>query len=63
MKYLYVGTVVDTLDFDGKEIYLIPETKVDLPPEIESYRYFQQLIVRGILKAMSPAETATQEIK
>ena len=63
MKYLYVGTVVDTLDFDGKEIYLTPETEVDLPPEIENYRYFQQLIVRGILKAVSPGQPTVQEVK
>jgi hypothetical protein len=55
MRYLYVGTVVDTLDFSGKEIYLIPESEVELPEEIEQYQYFQKLIANGILKAVSPA--------
>jgi hypothetical protein len=61
MRYLYVGTVVDTLDFSGKEVYLIPESEVDLPEEIEKYAYFQRLIKAGILKAVSPA--TTQETK
>lgn len=55
MLYLYVGTVVDTLDFDSKEVYLTPEKEVDLPEEIEKYVYFQRLIANGILKAVSPA--------
>jgi len=55
MRYLYVGTVIDTLDFSGKEIYLVPQTEVDLPEEIENYLYFQRLIANGILKAVSPA--------
>jgi hypothetical protein len=55
MRYLYVGTVVDTLDFSGKEVYLVPQAEVDLPEEIEQYRYFQKLIASGILKTVSPA--------
>lgn len=55
MRYLYVGTVVDTLDFSGKEVCLVPQSEVDLPEEIEQYRYFQKLIANGILKAVSPA--------
>lgn len=57
MRYLYTGTVIDTLDFDGQEVYLIPEKEVELPAEIEKYTYFQRLITSGILKAVSPAST------
>lgn len=63
MRYLYAGTVVDTLDFDGKEIYLIPDSEVELPPEIESYQYFQRLILAGTLKAISPAPEKQEAIK
>lgn len=63
MKYLYTGTVVDTLDFDGKEIYLTPEAEVELPSEIEGYPYFQRLIVTGVLKAISPVETPKEATK
>jgi hypothetical protein len=62
MRFLYKGTVVDTLDFDGTEIYLIPEAEVELPEKIENYPYFQRLIANGILKAVSPA-SQVQEAK
>jgi len=63
MRYLYTGTVIDTLDFSGKEVYLIPESEVDLPEEIEKYAYFQRLITTGILKAVSPAPTTQEAAK
>jgi hypothetical protein len=63
MRFLYTGTVIDTLDFDGKEVYLTPETEVELPEEIEAYPYFQKLIANGILKAVSPASTSQEAAK
>lgn len=57
MTYLYVGTVVDTLDFSGKEIILIPESQVEIPDEFSDYPYFQRLIQSGVLKAISPEVT------
>lgn len=58
MTYLYTGTVVDSLDFDGKEIILNPGTQMEIPDEFADYPYFQRLIQNGILKAVSPPEVA-----
>lgn len=55
--YLYKGTVTDTLDFDGKEIYLTPESQVELSDEFQNYPYFQRMIANGTLLPVSPAET------
>lgn len=53
MTYLYTGTVVDSLDFDGREIILNPESQVEIPDEFANYPYFQRLVLSGTLKAVS----------
>lgn len=63
MRFLYTGTVTDTLDFDGKEVYLVPETEIELSAEFENYQYFQRLITSGILKAVTPAVEPSKEAK
>lgn len=63
MIYKYIGTVTDTLDFDGKEVCLIPESEIELPPEFENHQYFQGLITSGILKAVTPASELSKETK
>lgn len=63
MLYLYVGTVTDTLDFDGKEIYLVPESKIELSDEFQAYPYFQKLIATGVLKSVSPAPEQQETAK
>lgn len=63
MRYLYTGKVVDTLDFGGKEVYLIPESEIELSDEVIEYPYFKKLILEGILKAVSPAPQAQEATK
>jgi hypothetical protein len=63
MKYLYTGTTVDTLDFHGKEVYLTPESEIELSDEFQQYAYFQRLIALGLLKAVSPAPEKQEAAK